>query len=259
MGRVPGDNSSNRSEVRSLDPRTRILITLLFILSVNLISIGEWWLYGVALLVLWTFITMSGAPLVKIWVRTLATLPFLLAALAIPFTTPGPVVWTVPGLGWQLTGSGIELFGAVLARFLLAVQATVTLASVTPAHELFHALGRIGVPGALVAIIGLMYRYLSVLGDDASRMLRARAARSSRAPGSRRPSMLWQTRVAGSMIGSLFVRAVERGDRLHMAMRSRGFDGTVRTMYKGRLHWADWTLLFIAGGVTLGLIYWRLI
>jgi cobalt/nickel transport system permease protein len=257
LGPVSGKSSTNQPEVGILDPRTRILITLLFVLWINMIPPAQWWLYGVALMVVWAFVLASGAPLMKIWLRTLATLPFLLAALAIPFTTPGPVVWTVPGVGWQLTRSGLELFGSVLARFLLAVQATVTLASVTPAHELFQALGRIGVPAALVAIIGLMYRYLTVLGDDAARMLRARAARSSRAPGGRRPSLLWHTRVTGSMIGSLFVRAVARGDRLHMAMRSRGFDGTVQTLNKSRLHSSDWIVLSIAVAATLGLLYWR--
>ena len=259
MGAVPGKSPRSRSEARRLDPRTRLLLTLLFILSINLVPVSEFWLYGVALVIVWGSILVSRAPLVKIWMRTLAALPFVMAALALPFTTPGPAVWTVPGIGWQLSKNGLELFGAVLARFLLAVQAAVTLASVTPAHELFQALGRIGVPTALVAIIGLMYRYLSVLGDDAARMLRARSARTSRAPGGKRPSLLWQTRVAGSMIGSLFVRAVARGDRLHMAMRSRGFDGTVRTLNKRRLHWIDWAMLSVAGVAALWMFYWRFI
>ncbi len=242
-----------------MDPRTRILLTLLFILSVNLVPLSSWWLFVAALVIVWTFIALSGASFMKIWLRTLATLPFLLAALAIPFTTPGPVVWTLPVLHWTVSNSGVELFGTVVVRFLLAVQATVTLASVTPSHELFLALGRIGVPSALVAIIGLMYRYLSVLGDDASRMLRARSARSARAPGGRRPSMLWQARVTGSMIGSLFVRAVGRGDRLYMAMRSRGFDGTIRTLHRGGLHRLDWAMLSAGVTITLWLLFWRFV
>lgn len=244
--------------MKSLDPRTRILLTLLFVIWVNLIPFSEWWLYGAALVLVWGFIAFSGASFVKIWLRTLATLPFLVAALAIPFTTPGPVLWTMPPLGWTISSSGLELFGTVIVRFLLAVQATVTLASVTPAPELFQALGRIGVPAALVAIISLMYRYLSVLGDDASRMLRARAARSARPLGGRRPSLLWQTRVTGSMIGSLFVRAVDRGDRLHMAMRSRGFDGTIRTLKSSSLNRLDWGALSVAAVLTGWLFYWRL-
>lgn len=241
-----------------LDPRTRLLLTILFILCVNLIPVSSWVLYAIALTLVWGAIVVSRASFARVWFRTLAALPFMLAGLAIPFTTPGPVLWTIPGLGWDVTRTGLEHFGAVGARFLLAVQATVTLVLVTPGHDLISALGRIGVPAALVAIIGLMYRYLAVLGDDAARMLRARAARSARAPGGRRPPLLWQARVTGSMIGSLFVRAVARGDRLHVAMRSRGFDGTVRTLYSGRLRWVDWTMLSAAAAVTLFLLFWRL-
>ncbi|MFZ0426767.1 MAG: cobalt ECF transporter T component CbiQ [Acidobacteriota bacterium] len=250
-------NLPNASGAITLDPRTRILATLLFILSVNLVPLADWWLYLVGLALVWSCIAISGASFLKIWLRTLATLPFLLAALAIPFTTPGAVIWKMPGVGWPVTSAGIERFGTVLVRFLLAVQATVTLASVTPAHELLQALGRIGVPAALVAIIGLMHRYLSVIGDDAARMLRARAARSARMPGGRRPSPLWQTRVAGSMIGSLFVRAVSRGERLHMAMRSRGFDGTIRSLEMRRLRRIDWIALGVCAAATLACILRR--
>jgi cobalt/nickel transport system permease protein len=36
-------------------------------------------------------------------------------------------------------------------------------------------------------------------------------------------------RVLGATAGSLFVRSYERGERVHLAMLSRGYDGHLRT------------------------------
>jgi cobalt/nickel transport system permease protein len=91
----------------------------------------------------------------------------------------------------------------------------------------------VGLPRLLVAIFGLMWRYLFVLADEAMRLLRARAARSGRGdlPGLRPGGGLaWRARVAGGMAGNLFLRAFERSDRIYMAMLSRGYNGDVRAL-----------------------------
>jgi cobalt/nickel transport system permease protein len=78
-----------------------------------------------------------------------------------------------------------------------------------------------------------MWRYLFVLVDEALRLMRARAARSgdSGISGSRKGgSVVWRGRVTGGMAGSLFLRGIERSDRIYMAMLSRGYDGEVRTL-----------------------------
>jgi cobalt/nickel transport system permease protein len=98
------------------------------------------------------------------------------------------------------------------------------LAATTRFPDLLVALQQLKVPGLFVAIVGLMWRYLFVLGDEVSRMLRARASRSASAPESRAGGTLfWRARVTGGMAGSLFVRSVERADRVHAAMLSRGY------------------------------------
>jgi cobalt/nickel transport system permease protein len=89
----------------------------------------------------------------------------------------------------------------------------------------------------LVAMFGLMWRYLFILADEALRLMRARAARSGAPePGrGRRParsggSLAWRARVTGGMAGNLFLRAFERSERIFIAMLSRGYDGEVRTL-----------------------------
>ena len=94
-------------------------------------------------------------------------------------------------------------------------------------HDLMHGFERLRLPRLMVAIISLMYRYLAVLTDEASRMMRARAARSAALPGAKRPSVRWQASVVGNMVGALFLRSYERSERVYVAMQARGYDGTM--------------------------------
>jgi cobalt/nickel transport system permease protein len=64
-----------------------------------------------------------------------------------------------------------------------------------------------------------MLRYLDVLADEARRM---RIARISRGDD---PRFLWQVRGFATGVGALFLRAFERGERVYLAMVSRGYDG----------------------------------
>jgi cobalt/nickel transport system permease protein len=50
------------------------------------------------------------------------------------------------------------------------------------------------------------------------------------------------------MAGSLFLRALERSDRIYLAMVSRGYDGEVRTMPLPGLKTSHWIILSCAIG-----------
>ena len=77
-----------------------------------------------------------------------------------------------------------------------------------------------------------MYRYLAVLTDEGSRMLRARDARSAAGPTGRGGgSIRWRATVTGRMVGSLFLRAYERSERIYAAMQARGFEGEFRHLH----------------------------
>jgi cobalt/nickel transport system permease protein len=83
----------------------------------------------------------------------------------------------------------------------------------------------------MVAVISFMYRYLGVLGEEATRMSRARASRSADPSGKGGGSMAWRARVTGQMVGSLFLRSYERSERIFAAMQARGFEGEFRHMH----------------------------
>jgi len=83
-----------------------------------------------------------------------------------------------------------------------------------------------------VAQLSLTWRYLFVLGDEAARMVRAHGLR---APGLARPTL----RTAGTLLGQLLVRATARAERIHAAMRARGFDGRLPARGTWRFRRAD--------------------
>jgi cobalt/nickel transport system permease protein len=95
-------------------------------------------------------------------------------------------------------------------------------------------------PKILVAIVSFMYRYLFVLIDQSMRMRQARASRSAVIQNRRRPNAIWQAKVVGMMVGSLFLRSLERSERVYAAMASRGYAGEMRILNTFHMRPQDW-------------------
>jgi hypothetical protein len=94
---------------------------------------------------------------------------------------------------------------SILARSWLSVQAAILLTATTSFPDLAYGLRHLYIPEILVSTISFMVRYLHVLSAEASRLMKARAARSARLPGRKGGGLLWRARVTGNMIGQLFV------------------------------------------------------
>jgi cobalt/nickel transport system permease protein len=248
--------SAVTSSLQALDSRTQFLSALLFILSVNLIPEGSWALFGVFLTLLMLCIGLSKVRFGAVLRRSLLATPFVLTLFAVPFVTPGPPLWTVPCFGWALSEPGLVRFGTLLVRFILSVQAAVFLVLVSSPPSLFIAMRKLGMPSILLAVISLTYRYLSVITEEARSMMTARKARSVAFSG--KPSLLWQARVAGNMVGSLFLRTIDRSDRIFAAMLSRGFDGTVRSLEVAELGRLDWMIIGSWALITLSVAVRRM-
>ena len=95
-----------------------------------------------------------------------------------------------------------------------------------------HALRRLGVPAVFVSQLLFLYRYIFVLMEEAMRIVRARDLRSF---GKRGSGMKIFVRI----IGTLFLRTVERAERIYSAMLSRGFNGDIPSVKQYRLRLAD--------------------
>jgi cobalt/nickel transport system permease protein len=223
------------SLVHQLDPRIKLTLTIAFILTNALVPSGAWPVYILLYALLLSMEILSELGVGYILRRSALALPFVLAALPIMFSMPGPSLTSFTLGHWTLSISqpGLERVISVALKSWISVQAAIILAASTTFPELLVALRALHVPRLLVGVFGLMWRYLFVLVDEALRLIRARAARSgeSEQKGSRKGvSVAWRARVTGGMAGSLFLRGLERSDRIYMAMLSRGYDGEVRTL-----------------------------
>jgi cobalt/nickel transport system permease protein len=155
-----------------------------------------------------------------------------------------------------MTLAGITRFISIALKSWISVQAAILLTATTPFPDLLVAMRAVRVPRLIVAIIGLMWRYLFVLADEALRLVRARAARSGDSGISgfnSGGSFTWRAQTAGGMAGNLFIRSLERSDRIYVAMLSRGYDGEVRTMPLPEMKVSNWIIL-IVGGMILSLL-----
>ena len=154
----------------------------------------------------------------------------MLAALPLVFTGSETIrVAVFPRLLIPYNPEGFRIFISIAIKAWLSVQAALLLASTTTITELLSALQQMRVPNILVAIIGLMLRYLHVIRDEALRMMRARACRSAVSVETppKGGTFFWRARVTGGMAGSLFVRSIERSERIYAAMLSRGYSGVI--------------------------------
>lgn len=220
-----------RSPIHRLDARVKLVLVVAFILTAALTPNAAWPVY-----ILLAALAFAAESLTELGVgfflkRALLALPFVLAALPVLFTNPGPALVRLP-FDLVISGPGLERFASVALKSWISVQMAVLLASTTPFPDILMAMRALRLPRLLVAIIGLMWRYLFVMVDEALRLMRARLARSGENEGRRRVggSLFWRASVTGGMAGSLFLRSLERSDRIYNAMLSRGYDGETRTL-----------------------------
>ena len=225
------------SGVHRLVPEAKVAATFLFVCAVVATPREAFLAFAVDAAVLVVVALVARVPLLRLATRLLIELPFLAFAFFLPFIGSGPRVDV-----WFLSLSSSGLWGAwnILVKGTLGVAATSLLGATTTVPELVAALERLRLPKVLVAIVAFMVRYLDVITEEMRRM---RVARLSRGHD---PRWIWQARAVATSAGALFIRSFERGERVHLAMMSRGFDGTLYPSESGvpaRRDWATSLLL----------------
>jgi cobalt/nickel transport system permease protein len=166
--------------------------------------------YAVALMVVVALCRIRPAYLLT---RMVVEVPFLVFALLMPFVSHGP---RTELLGLEVSQPGLVAAVGLVVKGTLGVVASLTLAATTEPVELLRGLRRLRLPAQLVDIMGFMVRYLDVVGGEVARM---RVAMHSRGFSARDPRH-WP--VLARSLGALFIRSYERGERVHLAMLSRG-------------------------------------
>jgi len=230
------------SPIHRLDPRAKLLTSLVFILCV--ISHDK---YAVAALLPYLLfplylIISADLPAGYLMKKLLLVAPF---ALLIGLFNPlfdHRVILQIGDL--PITGGWLS-FVSILLRFILSISIALILVATTSFHGICYALERFRAPRVFVLQLLFLYRYLFVLGDQAVRLVRASALRSFRGRGV-------GIRTFGPLIGQLLLRTMDRAQRIHLAMLCRGFSGEIHLSRPLRIGRAEvifvtsWSGLFLA-------------
>ncbi|MBD3166912.1 hypothetical protein GF324_09955 [bacterium] len=248
-----------------MDPRARLISTLLILIAVTALPAGGA-LWGGMLLAAAAPFTIplkraaqpdgnsadqairysTPSHMRTVWFRLgmlLLSLSWMIGITVViqGFVTPGRIVWMVPGLRWTLTEEGLwrgllfsgRLVAAVLAGGSAAFSIT-PLDTVKAMDSLLSPLRRLGVAtGAVAPAFGLALRYVPTLFDEARQLRNALRARGwNEGRGLRRVSA-WIPLVVPLLVGGL-----RRSDDIAASLYLRGYDTRAK---RGALHPLRWT------------------
>jgi len=231
-----GDTALHR-----LDPRAKVLATLVFVVSV--VSFGRYEISALIPFFIFPAVTIGLGDLPAGYIaRKIALLcPFaLIVGMFNPFFDTAVLVHLGP-VG--ISGGWISC-ASIVVRAALTVAAAIVLVAVTGFPAICRALERLGMPTAFAVQLIFLYRYIFVLTEEGGRASRARELRSFGKKGLGMSSY-------GSLVGTLLLRTWMRAERIHMAMLARGFTGAFQTRQQFRfgaaelLYLLGWSALFV--------------
>jgi cobalt/nickel transport system permease protein len=224
------------SPVHALPPHVKLVAALTFVLVVVSTPYREMWAFGLyAALLVGAAAVAKVSPAILLR-RMIVEVPFVVFAVLLPFISRGE---RIDVLGLSLSVSGLWGAWSVLAKATLGVLTSILLSATTDLRDLIAGLDRLRMPTLIVQIMTFMVRYADVVTDEMRRMQIARASRGFVARDIRHLPVLARS------LAALFIRSYERGERVHLAMLSRGYTGRF-PLSAGSAGAAQW-----AGGLAL--------
>lgn len=179
-----------------------------------------------------------------------AALFFALFALPLPWLLGGEG----PGWTWgpiRLSRHGVEAALLLTAKAITLVTLFLTAQATAPLETMLKAAHSLHIPGLLVQLGLLSYRYVFVLAEELRRLRIALRVR-----GYRNRVRRHSYRTAGHVAGTLLVRGYERAERVGQAMRCRGFDGQFRSLMAFTTRPADVAVFLVIVASAAALAVW---
>ncbi|MBS7643430.1 cobalt ECF transporter T component CbiQ [Candidatus Bathyarchaeota archaeon] len=223
--------------LQGIDPRVKFcsLVSLL-VVAVGVRTITPLVILFVTITV---FAVVSKIPLKYFFLRATLFIPIFAAviALPLPFITPGTTL-TVIGYNEYviyITREGVYRALQFVFRIWVCVGLLVLLMSTTRFTAIIRALETFKIPRVFVMMTGVTHRFIFLFINEAYRMLLAKEARNVG-----REQRMQVMKSLAYIIGTLFIRAYERSERVYLAMMAKAYTGEARSMGKMRCSWRDW-------------------
>lgn len=216
-----------KSVLHALDPRTKILAILVYMISLFIVNN----FYGlIGMLALSVMIIMISRVPIKYFFRGLKIIFFIVlltVALQI-FMTPGEIVWQWKFL--KITAEGIRqaVFMGTRLVLLISVTSILTLTTTPVAltdgiETLLKPFQRFGVPAhELAMMMSIALRFIPTLAEETDKIMKAQAARGANFDSG---NMIEKVKALVPLLVPLFLSAFQRADELAVAMEARCYHG----------------------------------
>ena len=202
--------------IHGLPSHLKIIAALSFILIVVATPVTQWGAFIAYFLWLFAVVKVAQIPFATLFKRALIEIPFIFFAILMPFFGSGEKIAVGP---LDLYREGLIAGSGIVVKGTLGVMTAIILSTSTTAREILRGLERLRLPVLMVQIASFMLRYVNVVNDEMERMKVARESRGFEATGMKS----WK--VLATAAGALFIRSYERGERVHLSMLSRGYEG----------------------------------
>ena len=225
--------------VHRLDPRAKLIATVAFIVTV--VSFPKYEITGLLPFFLFPVLLFS---LGDIPVKFILKKVLLVSAFALFIGIFNPLFDRQAAYSWWglPIARGWISFLSIMLKFFLTITSALLLIATTSFPGICHALRKLGIPDIFISQLLFLYRYIFVLVEEAMKVVRARDMRSF---GNRGKGM----KTFISLAGTLFLRTVERAERIYQAMLSRGFSGALHAVKPYRVSGAD--VVFLCSTIVL--------
>lgn len=194
------------SPIHSLAPHAKILAILGLLVIVVATPIQNYIAFIAYFSLVIALVLIAKLPIWQSLKRTTIEIPFIFFAILMPFVSPDKEAAKIAAI-------------SIIAKATIGTLLAIILSGTTPAREILRGFETLKMPALIIQIASFMLRYLNVINDEMERMTVARASRGFEPKGIRD----WKFLAAAA--GALFIRSYERGERVHLSMISRGYDG----------------------------------
>ena len=247
------------SVIHKLDPRTKLVGTIGFIVSVFLFHtfVG----YAVATIFLAGMILLSKVP-VKFIFKGLKTI-FMLLLITIFFNmilTPGEVVWKLGFI--KVTKEGLVLAGTMAIRLVYLVIGSSLMTLTTTPNQLtdgleksLRPLNKIHIPVHEIAMMmSIALRFIPILLEETDKIMKAQIARGADFESG---NLIQKVKNMVPLLVPLFISAFRRANDLAMAMEARCYHGGDNRTQMKPLHYTRrdhiaYVVLFVYLAVAIG-------
>ncbi|AEK19894.1 cobalt ABC transporter, inner membrane subunit CbiQ [Methanococcus maripaludis X1] len=214
------------SPLHRIDARIKLIFVFAVVLTATIFNN----VYLMVLMEIYMLFVMlfSKIPILNLLKRIIMIIPFGgFIALFQPFIRGESVIYYLGML--PIYSEGLDFGISLFLKFLVSITSVVLLSSTTPMYEVINAGKKLGIPSIMSTLLGMMIRYLFVMVDVLESTIKAQKSRALNRKNLNYKQLL---NTFGSLIGLVFLKSYEQGERTYLGMLSRGYskDSNIKTL-----------------------------